>query len=96
MGEDKYTVYILECADGSYYTGYTVNIDRRMIAHEQGKASKYTRSRRPLKLVHQEKYESKSDALKREYAIKQLTRTEKEMLVEGGELDNVDSTKFSE
>ncbi|MBM7646479.1 putative endonuclease [Scopulibacillus daqui] len=94
MSEGKYIVYILECADGSYYTGYTVNINRRMAMHEQGKASKYTRSRRPLKLVHQEKYESKSDALKREYAIKQLTRAEKKILVEGGEKDNVDSTKL--
>ncbi|QHI73940.1 GIY-YIG nuclease family protein [Aminipila terrae] len=77
-------VYILECSDGTYYTGWTVDLEERIKTHNEGtgpKVSKYTRSRRPVKLVYVEEYEDKSQALKREWAIKKLTRTEKKRLI---------------
>jgi putative endonuclease len=70
----EYYVYILKCADGSLYTGWTTQLERRIHAHNSGKASKYTRSRLPVELVYYEAVESKSEALKREYAIKRLSR----------------------
>ena len=76
-----YYVYMLKCCDKSYYTGYTVDLDKRMEAHEQGKGSKYVRSRSPFKLVYHEKFRNQKKALQREYAIKQLKRTEKELLI---------------
>ena len=77
-----YSVYILECSDKSFYCGITTNIDRRVKMHNKGKASKCTRSRLPVKLIYIENGYSKSSALKREYEIKQLTRAQKEKLVE--------------
>lgn len=74
-------IYILECADKSYYCGITNNLDKRFIKHSTGKGAKYTRSRLPLKLIYIEEYESKSLAAKREYEIKKLTRLEKELLI---------------
>ncbi|MDQ0340453.1 putative endonuclease [Caldalkalibacillus uzonensis] len=76
-----YCVYILRCRDGSLYTGYTNDLSRRLRAHREGKASKYTRSRLPVELVYYEQGESKSWALKREYEIKQLSRSAKEALL---------------
>jgi len=75
-------VYILECSDSSLYAGYTIDLDKRLKVHNQGKGSKYTRVRLPVKLVYNEEFENKSDALKREYRIKQLTRKKKEELVQ--------------
>ncbi len=75
-------VYMLRCCDGSLYTGTTSNIEVRLKDHRAGKASKYTRARLPLHLVYQEPCVSKSVALKREYAIKQLPKVEKEALVD--------------
>lgn len=75
-------VYILECADKSLYTGWTVDLDNRLKAHNNGKASKYTRSRLPVKLVYFETYDNKIDAQKREWEIKQLSRKEKLNLLE--------------
>ncbi len=77
-----YSVYILECSDKSFYCGITTDIDRRVKMHNKGKASKCTRSRLPVKLIYIENGYSKSSALKREYEIKQLTRAQKEKLVE--------------
>ena len=74
-------VYIIECSDGSYYTGYTNNLKKRLAAHNAGKGAKYTKSRRPVRLIYQENFDNKKDALKREYAIKQLARSEKETLI---------------
>jgi len=74
-------VYIVECADSSLYAGYTSDLDKRLKVHNQGKGSKYTRSRLPVKLVYSETVESKSNGLKREYQIKQLTRKQKEELI---------------
>lgn len=64
------------------YTGYTVDIDKRISVHNSGKGSKYIRGRIPVKLVYSEEYESKSEALKREYAIKQLSKSAKERLID--------------
>jgi len=70
------------CGDNTLYTGYTVDVDKRMIAHNNGTGAKYTRSRLPVKLKYIEMFDSKSDAMKREYEIKQLTRSEKFKLME--------------
>lgn len=74
-------VYILRCADGSLYTGITTDLTRRTRQHNDGTASRYTRSRRPVKLVYQERKRSQSSALKREAAIKKLTRRQKSALI---------------
>lgn len=73
--------YILECKDGTYYTGWTNNLEKRMKEHNEGKGAKYTKARRPVKLVYFETFESKIDAMKREYAIKQMKRSEKIKLI---------------
>ena len=78
----KYYVYILRCGDGSLYTGSTNDPEKRLAAHRSGKGAKYTRARLPLELVHLEEYNSKSEALSREYAVKQLSREEKFRLID--------------
>lgn len=75
-------VYILECADGTYYTGYTTDVERRVEEHNAGTGAKYTRGRTPVEVIHTETYDSQSAAMQREYAIKQLRRPAKEELVE--------------
>ena len=74
-------MYILLCSDGSFYTGATVDVEKRLKAHQNGKASAYTRSRRPVKIIFLEKQKTWSAALKREIRIKNLTREQKEALV---------------
>ncbi|MCS4174224.1 GIY-YIG nuclease family protein [Salinibacter ruber] len=74
-------VYVIECSDGTYYTGYTTDVERRVAEHNAGTAAKYTRGRRPVELVHVETYDSQSAAMQREYAIKRLRRAAKEQLV---------------
>jgi putative endonuclease len=73
-------VYIVRCRDGTLYTGYSVNVVDRVERHNKGLGAKYTRSRLPVKVVYTEEFETRGDALSREYAIKQLTRKQKEML----------------
>lgn len=73
-------VYILECEDGSFYTGVTNNLEKRFSAHQMGKGGYYTRSHKPLKLIYQEKLTTKGQALKREHEIKKLKRVEKKSL----------------
>ena len=75
-------IYILRCGDDTLYTGITDDVDRRFAAHCAGKGAKYTRGRGPLTLVYTEEAEDKSAALKREHAIKKLTRAEKLNLIE--------------
>lgn len=75
-------VYIVECSDGTYYTGYTSDPERRISEHNSGSGAKYTKSRRPVTLVHLEEYTSRSDAMSREYEIKQFSRSQKETLVD--------------
>jgi len=78
-----WSVYILRCADGTLYTGITKDLARRTQQHNDGTAARYTRSRRPVKLVYQEPQGSQSLALKREAAIKKLTRRQKLALIRG-------------
>ena len=77
-------VYIVRCSDNSLYTGYTNNIEARINKHNAGKGAKYTKIRRPVVLVYQEMYETKSEALRRGYEIKTFTRQRKLKLIEEG------------
>lgn len=83
--ETKWFVYLLRCADNSLYTGITNDLTRRFNQHNAGTASRYTRSRLPVVLAYQEPQESQSHALKRESAIKALTRPQKEPLIRSAE-----------
>ena len=74
--------YILSCADGTLYTGWTNDLERRLAAHNAGKGGKYTRVRLPVTLVYREEYETKEEAMSREWAIKQMTRSQKMRLIE--------------
>ena len=74
-------VYIVECSDGTFYTGWTTDVEARIATHNSGNGAKYTRSRLPVKLVYFEAAENKSAAMKREAAIKKLTRIQKEKLI---------------
>lgn len=75
-------VYILRCHDNTYYTGWTTDLLRRLKKHNDGKGAKYTRCRRPVELVYYEVFPNRSAALKREYQIKQLSRKQKEQLID--------------
>ena len=75
-------VYILKCQDNTLYTGYTVDLKRRIETHNKGLGAKYTRGRLPVEIVYQEVFESKSEAIKREIDLKKLSRTEKLNLIE--------------
>lgn len=72
--------YILKCADGSLYTGWTNDIDRRLKAHNAGRGGRYTRTRTPVSLVHIEYFDTKKEAMSREFAIKRLSRAQKLLL----------------
>jgi predicted GIY-YIG superfamily endonuclease len=80
-GEKPWFLYILECVDGTFYTGVTNDLERRFKMHEAGRASKYTRTRRPVKLLYQEKLSTRTQALVRECAVKALPRKSKERLI---------------
>lgn len=73
--------YLLLCADKSLYCGWTNHIEERVLAHNEGRGAKYTKSRRPVKLVYTEEFGTKQEAMKREAAIKRLSRTEKWNLI---------------
>ena len=73
--------YILRCSDNSLYTGWTNDLDKRVEMHNAGKGAKYTKARLPVKLVYYETFETKEDAMRREYAIKQMKKKEKEKLI---------------
>ena len=81
IGDYMCYVYILECADKSLYTGWTVDLDKRLKKHNEGTASKYTRARLQVKLVYYEIYDNKIDAQPREWYIKKLSRKEKLKLI---------------
>lgn len=74
--------YILRCSDGTYYTGWTNDLEKRVRTHNRGRGGKYTRTRIPVELAYYEEFETKEEAMSREFAIKQLPRTEKEKLVQ--------------
>lgn len=78
--DNSYT-YIVECRDGSLYTGWTNDIVKRIENHNNGSGAKYTRSRLPVRLVYYEVYSTKREAMQREYAIKQLTKADKQALI---------------
>lgn len=73
----RWTVYIVRCADNSFYTGYTGDLEKRLAAHNGGKGAKYTASRRPVELVYTESFKDRFEAMKREYRIKCMTRAMK-------------------
>ena len=79
--EDNYSVYMVGCADDTYYTGIATDVEHRIMVHNSGKGAKYTRSRLPVHLVYKEEGLTKSEALKRELAIKKLSRQKKEALI---------------
>jgi predicted GIY-YIG superfamily endonuclease len=83
MRNETWYVYMIRCADGSLYTGITKDLERRCRQHNDGTASRFTRCRRPVELVYQVRRRSQSTALKREAAIKALTRKQKEALLRG-------------
>lgn len=80
MKKHNYT-YMAECSDGTFYTGWTNDIEKRIKAHNDGKGAKYTRSRLPVRLVYLEEHDTKEEAMSREYQIKKMTRHAKEKLV---------------
>lgn len=80
--------YIVKCSDGSLYTGWTNDIEKRVKAHNNGKGAKYTKSRAPVKLVYVEEFDTKKEAMKREYEIKHMRRQEKERLLGQGKKQN--------
>lgn len=81
MDANEHLVYILKCNDGTFYTGYTNHLKRRLKQHKMGKGAKYTRGRGPFEVVYMKRFSTKQEALKEEYAIKQLSRKEKEQLI---------------
>ncbi len=84
----SYYVYVVMCADDTLYTGLATDIERRIRVHNDGKGAKYTRSRLPVNLVYSERFDTKSEALKREYEIKKWSRTEKDALIAGDTRQN--------
>ncbi len=73
--------YILECKDGTYYTGWTNNLNKRLKDHNDGKGAKYTKARLPVSLIYYEEFQTKQEAMSREYVIKHMTRKEKSKLI---------------
>lgn len=82
-------VYILRCSDGTFYTGYTTDLTRRIEEHQSGMGARYTRGRRPVELIYFEECDTKQHAMQREAAIKRLTRKQKEKLVSKTLLQNL-------
>jgi len=80
----EWTLYILECKDGSYYTGITTDLEKRLIRHNQGRATRYTMTRKPVKLVYTESLGSESVARRRETEIKDLSHYNKKRLIKSG------------
>lgn len=81
MSNSQNYCYILKCSDGTYYTGWTNNLEKRIQAHQNGIGAKYTRGRTPVELVYYETFSTKEEAMRREYEIKHLTRKEKEQII---------------
>lgn len=85
--------YVVECADGTLYTGWTNHLKERIRAHNEGNGAKYTKSRRPVKLVYFETFPTKEEAMSREWHIKHLTRKEKQRLILGSSITRVHDTR---
>ena len=88
--------YMLKCSDGTLYTGWTNDLEKRVETHNSGKGAKYTKARRPVELAYYEEFETKEQAMKREYAIKQLGRKEKQKLIAGKKVKLSDERKEKE
>ncbi|MGN9059390.1 GIY-YIG nuclease family protein [Mediterraneibacter faecis] len=88
--------YMLKCSDGTLYTGWTNDLEKRVEAHNSGKGAKYTKARRPVELAYYEEFETKEQAMKREYAIKQLGRKEKQKLIADKKVKLSDERKEKE
>ena len=80
----KHLFYVLECNDGSYYAGYTNDLEKRLRVHNEGKGAKYTRAKLPVHCIYHETYETKREAMQAEYQFKQLTREKKEKHIRKG------------
>lgn len=91
----KNYTYILHCSDGTFYTGWTTDLDRRVRTHNEGHGAKYTRSRIPVRLVYYETFSSKTEAMQREYAIKRLSRSEKLALIRTMQPDDLRSDRHT-
>ena len=87
---------MLKCSDGTLYTGWTNDLEKRVEAHNSGKGAKYTKARRPVELAYYEEIETKEQAMKREYAIKRLGRKEKQKLIAGKKVKLSDERKEKE
>ncbi len=81
MINKKYYVYIILTERNTYYCGYTDNVQKRFEKHMAGKAAKYTKANKPVKIVYQKEFDTKEDAMKEEYRIKRLKRSEKDQLI---------------
>lgn len=81
MAEQKYYFYVLKCHDGSFYAGFTTDVDKRVAKHNAGKGAKYTRSHRPVTLIYNTSFETKSQALHAEAQFKKLSRRQKEVFL---------------
>lgn len=79
--------YIVECADGTLYCGWTNDLEKRLLDHNDGKGAKYTRSRLPVKLVYFEEFDTREEAMSREWHIKELSREEKLKLIDQSKLN---------
>ena len=79
----SYFIYLVECSDRSYYCGYTNDLNKRIETHNKGNGGKYTKRRLPVELIYSEEFETRSEAMKRECAIKKFSRRQKEALVRG-------------
>jgi len=82
-----FLVYILRCSDGTYYTGQTNDLEKRLVQHNEGRGGRYTRARMPVELVFSEDQPTRADAMRREARIKKLPRQAKEKLINSGSLD---------
>lgn len=87
--ETEYYFYVLLCQDETFYGGFTTNLANRLKAHNEGKGAKYTKSRRPVQMIHAESFLTKSEALKAEYAFKHQSRLKKEQYLEEKQEQNI-------
>ncbi len=84
-----YYTYMVRCSDNTLYTGYTNDLENRIMAHNEGRGAKYTRGRGPVELVYYEEYPTKEEAMSREWHIKRLTRPEKEKIIKLAKSDRL-------
>ncbi|MBS4210782.1 GIY-YIG nuclease family protein [Bacillus sp. FJAT-50079] len=90
----KHFFYVLECNDGSFYGGYTVDLERRLLQHNRGKGAKYTRMKRPVKMIYSEEFADKREAMQAEYSFKQMPRRKKEEFLKKASEWNEDAEEF--